>query len=305
MQSVSTRVFARSQRCWVPLARRSVFAVSVCPTALTSLVLLLAVINGVSHAVPVSPYPWPDNSVLPILFSPTDWSTSSADVQQEAASIRTAMTEIQQFYADSLGGRTFRLNSLEVVQANGPKENYGISWNGGNIYTDGVDIVGNVEAAVVEELHNRGYPTPPGQNESGYSVLIFVKGAGGWAGGREFPAADGGWAILGDWCIDSLNGEVTEGAYWWSGRRLQIGAAAHELGHTFDLPHPDAYNGNWETTIMGHWWNYPNLGFNQWEVDRLFAGKQSFFVPEPSALALCAFGMGAFILVGLRRRTQA
>jgi hypothetical protein len=48
---------------------------------------------------------------------------------------------------------------------------------------------GHVEAAVVGELRDRGYPTPPAHNESGYSALIFVKGAGGWAGGREFLGA--------------------------------------------------------------------------------------------------------------------
>lgn len=98
-----------------------------------------------------------------------------------------------------------------------------------------------MEAAVVDELHRRGYPTPPAQNESGYSALVFVKGAGGYAGGREFPSADGGWAILGDWAIDSIQGQVPDGAYWWSGRRKQLGSAAHELGHSFGLPHPDAY----------------------------------------------------------------
>jgi hypothetical protein len=113
-----------------------------------------------------------------------------------------------------------------VVQANGPKEAYHIIWNGRNIYEDGVEFDGNMEAAVVGELHDRGYPTPPAQNEDGYSALIFVKGAGGWAGGREFPEADGGWAILGDRAIDSIQGQVPEGAYWWSGRRIQTGAAA-------------------------------------------------------------------------------
>lgn len=262
-----------------------------CSMNLAILPVLLCLLLGVAAPAQANPqpvYPWPEYSVLPVFFAPTDWSVASDEVQQEAAAIRSAMLEIQQFYADSLGGRTFRLNDLQVVQANGPKESYGISWNGGNIYTNGIDIVGNVEAAVVAELHSRGFPTPPAQNESGYSVLIFVKGAGGWAGGREFPHADGGWAILGDWCIDSLQGQVAEGEYWWSGRRLQIGAAAHELGHTFGLPHPDAYGGEWSTTVMGHWWNYPNLGFNPWEVDQLFANKAAFFVPEPTAWQMAA-----------------
>lgn len=219
---------------------------------------------------------WPLYSVVPVLFSPIDWDVNSLEVQEEAAALRSAMVDIQEFYRVALGGATFVLNELEVVQGRNPKEAYGIRWNGRNIYTDGIDIVGNVEAAVVAELHERGFPTPPAQNEDGYVVLMFVKGAGGWAGGRELGAGDGGWAILGDWAIDSIQGTVPEGAYWWSGRRLQVGAAAHELGHTFGLPHPDFYSGNWSTTIMGEWWNYPNLGFNQWELQYL-GWKEPFF----------------------------
>jgi hypothetical protein len=235
-------------------------------------------------AAPIQPYGWIDYSVIPVLFSPTDWSVDSAEVQNEAAAIGSAMQEIREFYARSFGGRTFRLNNLEVVQGFGQKENYHIIWNGKNIYEDGVEFDGNMEAAVVEELHSRGFPTPPAQNEDGYSVLIFVKGAGGYAGARELGSGNGGWGSLGDFCIDSLKGDVPEGAYWWSGRTLQIGAAAHELGHTFGLPHPDAYNGNWETTVMGNWWAYPNLGLNPWDKDFLAANKAAFFVPEPATI---------------------
>jgi hypothetical protein len=29
---------------------------------------------------------------------------------------------------------------------------------------------------------------------------------------------------------------------------------------------------------MGHWWNYPNLGLSEWEIDSLDANKAAFFV---------------------------
>ena len=249
-------------------------------SVLLAFLLLLALslsAGSPAGATPQFPYPWPDYSVVPILFVPTDWSISSGEVQAEAAALRSALHEIQRFYGDNNTGHTFTLNNLQVVQANGPKESYHIIWNGRNIYEDGVEFDGNMEAAVVAELHDRGYPTPPAQNESGYSALIFVKGAGGWAGGREFPEANGGWAILGDWAIDSIQGQVPEGAYWWSGRRIQTGASAHELGHTFDLPHPDAYGGAWDSTIMGAWWLYPAAGLNDHDRGTLLGGKLAFF----------------------------
>ena len=234
-----------------------------------------------------APYPWPTYSIVPIFFVPKDWDVNSVEVQAEAAALRIAVSEIQQFYARRLGGNTFALNELVVLQATQAKEAYGIHWNGGNIYADGINLDDSMEALVVAELHDRGYPTPPAQNESGYSALIFVKGAGGFAGGRAFGGADGGWAILGDWAIDSIQGQVPEGAYWWSGRRLQIGAAAHELGHTFGLPHPDAWGGDFAGKIMGNWWDYPNVGFADWENDQLNRSKVQFFTQcrAPTALA--------------------
>jgi hypothetical protein len=240
--------------------------------------LLLAI--GVAFPAAASPrfaYPWLDYSVLPIFFVPTDWSVNGDEVRGEAAALRTAVDEIRAFYGRENSDWTFTLDPLQVVQGEGPRTRYHIIWNGRNIYEDGVEFDGNMEHEVVSELHSRGYPTPVAQNESGYSVLIFVKGAGGWAGGREFPDADGGWAILGDWTIDSIEGQLHEGDYWWSGRRLQVGAAAHELGHTFDLPHPDVHGDSFDSSIMGSWWGYPMLGLSDWERDHIATVKAQFF----------------------------
>jgi len=170
------------------------------------------------------------------------------------------------------------------VQANGNKEDYGIHWNGRNIYEDGVEIDSSFEGSVVGELHNRGFPTPPAQDEEGYTVVIFVKGAGGWAGGRHLGSADGGWSILGDWAIDSIQGQVPEGSYWWSGRRKQIGSVAHELGHGFGLPHPEDWGRPPNSSIMGTWWDYPTPGLNDLDKNHLLTAEASFFNRTPELL---------------------
>jgi hypothetical protein len=105
--------------------------------------------------------------------------------------------------------------------------------------------------------------------------VIFVKRAGGWSGGRSFPAARGGWAILGDWCIDSIQGIVAEDAYWWSGRRKQTGAIAHELGHAFTLQHPP--RPEYGKTIMGEWWRYPSVGLRDEEIQAVLEKRSEFF----------------------------
>jgi hypothetical protein len=222
-------------------------------------------------------YVWTSYSVLPIFFVPRDWDVSSAEVQAEANSIRSALGEIQGYYGSRLG-HGFDLHGLQIVQGEQNKEAYGIQWNGRDIYVDGVDIVGNVEATVTDELYRRGYPVPPGQNESGYVTVMLVKGAGGWAGSREFGGANGGWSIVGDWCIDSLNNELAEWQYGWgSGRRPQIGALAHEIGHAFSFSHPEDYGSGNDTSVMGNWWDYPTIGFNDEDRRRALDEKVPFF----------------------------
>jgi len=236
--------------------------------------------------------------VQPIFFVPQDWSVSSSSVQAEAAAISSAMGEIDSFY-EAQFGRDLKMTNLEVVQGNQLKEGYGIEWNGGNIYTDGIDLVGNVEHEVVSELFSRGYPTPPNQDNDIISML-FVKGAGARAIGRTFTGGDGGWGLVGDWAIDSIDGSVLEDEYWWSGRRKQMGAVAHELAHALDLPHPPPDESH--TSIMGHWWNYPDLGLTEDEIDRVLgSNKVAFFTPEPSSSLLAVICGSLFLLKRSRK----
>ncbi|MEO8629568.1 MAG: Ig-like domain-containing protein [Betaproteobacteria bacterium] len=243
---------------------------------------------GCNSAIAASPtYPWPMYSVIPVYFVPRDWDINSAEVQEEAAAIRSALIEVRQLYAHALSGNTFAINDLVVVQGNAVKEGYGIHWNGGDIYKDGITIDNNFEGLLVAELYSRGFPTPPEQDENGYVTLAFVKGAGGFAGSREMQNGDGGLSMLGDWAIDSLQGAVPESLDWWAGHRRQIGAVAHELGHAFGLPHPDARGAANGGEIMGNWWENPAIGFDDWENDVLNRTKLPFFAQclPPTPLA--------------------
>lgn len=106
--------------------RRGVFCVRLKGALVRFLLLAVSsaatiAANNAAAGTMSAPSPWPQYSVIPVLFSPTDWDVNSEEVQSEAAAIRSAMQDIQQFYANSLGGRTFRLNELEVVQGYGAK----------------------------------------------------------------------------------------------------------------------------------------------------------------------------------------
>ena len=125
-----------------------------------------------------------------------------------------------------------------MAQGAGLAGAYGIRRNGKDPYADGVEIHGNLEEAVVKELYERGYPTPPGQNESGYCVVIFVKGAGGWSGVALFlrhaaaglSSATGVQGLLGSAITEGLPRLARqEGVfpYHWS---MEMRSAPHRSG---------------------------------------------------------------------------
>jgi hypothetical protein len=214
---------------------------------------------------------FPSYSLVPIYFVPTDWSVSSSGVQQEAAALSLAISDVQKWYQSKLGYTWIPDKPLQLVQANSRKETYGITWNGRDIYADGINVDNNVfMPGVFNELMSRGYPLSNTPN--GYKVVIWVKGAGGWAGSNVWPNGDGGFSILGDWNINGItyNTPASPCSYGgWCGVTQQHGALAHEIGHQFHLPHPDAYNGDWSATIMGNWWLYPNIGFDSYDLNIL------------------------------------
>jgi hypothetical protein len=239
---------------------------------------------------------FPVNSVTPVLFVPTDWSIDSEVVRQDAAALRTALAEVQRFYGShTISRNPFHLNPLEVVQARGRRAHYGISWNGLDIYLPGnITLSGDSSRRMLQELWNRGFLVRGGYG-NGHITLIFVKGAGGWSASGLFgaPYLDG-VAALGDWTIDGIVGRVPEWAYWWGGRRQQTGMVAHMLGHGFGLRYPDVHGAPPSSSVMGDWWNFPDIGLSVF--DRLYLSNERrwfFDRPPPKDVKLMPIRGGA------------
>jgi hypothetical protein len=110
-------------------------------------------------------------------------------------------------------------------------------------------------------------------------MLWIAHGAGAWAGadsenggidsiaeaGRVRDGDIGGLAVIGD---SSLGGFIARvcpdsgrtGSAWWCSWYTFMGTVAHELGHTWGLPHPDAFfpgfrcaDGTAWTNMQCHW----------------------------------------------------
>jgi hypothetical protein len=185
--------------------------------------------------------------------------------------VRAGLEEVRRWYGGQLR-RTFVLNEVRVVRAERPPAAYGIR-------PDGAEAGPGLFDEVKAELGRRGYPTDPA---AGLTTIAFVPGAGGFAAGAAFTgSASGGFALLGDHAIDGLTGAIGEESWprWWTGRRRQLGAIAHELGHTWGLHHPEhgRHGDGYDGLVMGAWWDFPRVGFTAAERAELLERGGPFF----------------------------
>jgi hypothetical protein len=232
------------------------------------------VIHAKSQWIPPVPY-----SVTPVLFIPNPasfppgYQPTAAELDEDEQNVREAMLAIRDWYADALGLPTsLRVGPVVRMMATGGLGDYDIAWvEPEQRYADGIEL-GDTWGKVLQEVGGRGYG--PGTSSAPRMIVIFCKGAGGFAGGAQWHAErGGGMCILGDWCLDSLAERVPEPWWsWWTGRSLQIGATAHEMGHTIGLPHPDALNPDsgeqdYPYTVMGAWWDWPSYPINPADPD--------------------------------------
>ena len=233
----------------------------------------------------------PNYKVQPVIFFPTDYIADQDMVNY----LKEKFEEIRQFYLNE-NGVTFTMLRPQVVSGNNDHEWYWCVNQQQGCITD------NFEANVIRELKNKGFPVEEDWNIYPADKVTWVVafGGGGYAGGRQYPTG-GGFSMLGDAGIyaakDGSCGKILDYYYspeepnnikdvcqntWLpSGKEygFGIGALGHELGHAFGMPHPDGYSGttpqDWEETIIGNHWNYPNTGLLQQDKDIL--AQSAFF----------------------------
>lgn len=112
--------------------------------------------------------------------------------------------------------------------------------------------------------------------------IYFVVGFGGYAGGYGYKSRTDdmrGVAVVGGWGLEGITGIRNPNApscmYLTVDQQAQFchqnaatGTAAHELGHTFGLPHPAPEFSN---TIMNNHLQYPRGDFYEFEKNQLYA----------------------------------
>jgi len=205
-----------------------------------------------TSSAPVSSY-----IVQPILFIATDL----AETPGNKSAIDDTFQMLTRWYSGALelNNNGYRFNPVPTIVYSAPQPfSYYKCLNHEPDCDDYEGIWGNVQTT----LNDANYPlwTP------GFIHIVFVKGAGGWAGSNMIgennwpapgPASEGGFGILGDWALDSITGTTNAECFAIYGtacyRDPQRGAVGHELGHAFGLYHAMEQRGS----IMYSWWDFP------------------------------------------------
>lgn len=219
--------------------------------------------------------------VYPILFVAKDKRADAKNIP----GISEAMQMVKRWYSGPLqksatAGITFDVMGATTVKApeifdyyKCPEHQYpcGGSYDG---------IWGNIQ----DELTNLGYPIW----EEGYIHMVFVIGAGGWAGATCWlngctadpgsPPGLTGFGIVGDWALDAISGSVNkECVRYYSdsfcGKLSQTGTVGHELGHTFGLWHPDGNPYEAETIMSWAYTYFPFISLLNHDKNVLWRSK--------------------------------
>lgn len=226
---------------------------------------------GSDGFVPQGARPSAQPRVIPVYVIPSDLAFDARRLRLHAR----AVEDVRMWYAAALGGQTFRYDPIVVQRSR---------------HTFAELAADDFQAwwpLLLEEFSEYGLSWNDG---SDFKLLFLVQGAGGWAGGDsenggiESTAEAGtnakgdlgGAVVIGDSSVSGImNGVcptsgIEGGTVWWCNWDTYRGTIAHELGHTWGIPHPDAFlkpggDGDkpaWDcpihgNTVMQCHWNFP------------------------------------------------
>ena len=180
--------------------------------------------------------------VIPVYVIPSDLEFDRDRLELNA----NAVEDVRQWYFRALRGYTFHYDPIIVQHSR---------------HTFAELAADDFQAwwpLLIEEFRDYGLSW---DQQSDFKLLFLVQGAGGWAGGdSENGGIDsvteagtvnkgdlGGVVVIGDSSVSGiLNGTcpttgITGGTVWWCNWNTYRGTIAHELGHTWGIPHPDAF----------------------------------------------------------------
>jgi hypothetical protein len=180
--------------------------------------------------------------VVPVYLVPAD---HAFDPQRLRLHVQ-AVADVRQWYARALGGVTFIADPVIVHRS---RHTFA------ELAADDFQAWWPLLAA---EFRDLGLPWDA---QSDFKLLLLAQAAGGWAGGDsengglEAPGDAGstshgnlgGLVVIGDSSVAGVLAGVCPadgivgGTIWWCNWDTYRGTIAHELGHTWGIPHPDAF----------------------------------------------------------------
>ena len=265
----------------------------------TCAALALAAAAGIAAAGRASPVV--DPRVVPVLYVPSDMGVPRAAIALQIQ----AVSDVRDWYAARLRGPTFRAEPL-VVQ----RSRHTFAELAGGDFQNWWPLPAAEFASWGQAWNER----------SRIKLLLLARGAGAWAGAdsenggidaiadaARVPKGDlGGLAVVGDSSVAGILADACPragasswrkpegGTAWWCNWNTYRGTIAHELGHTWGLPHPDALLSGFRcdsavATNMQCHWAWPGDSLLPYEVTHLrslsyFAAPQSMAAPMLSSL---------------------